>query len=75
MARTIKKKKTEQITLSRRFHVGIYARLSVDGTKARGQNDSPQARKNESIDTQIAMAEQYLKEHPEMELYDCYTDM
>lgn len=75
MARTIKKKKTEQITLSRRFHVGIYARLSVDGTKARGQNDSPQARKNESIDTQIAMAEQYLKEHPEMELYDCYTDL
>ena len=68
MARTSKKKKTERIPLSRRFHVGVYARLSVDGTKASGQKDSPQARKNESIDTQIAMAKQYLKEHPEMEL-------
>ena len=75
MARTSKKKKTERIPLSRRFHVGVYARLSVDGTKASGQKDSPQARKNESIDTQIAMAKQYLKEHPEMELYDCYTDL
>lgn len=65
MARTSKKKRMEQIPLSRRFHVGIYARLSVDGTE----------RKNESIDTQIAMAEQYLKEHPEMELYGCYTDL
>lgn len=65
MARTSKKKRTEQIPLSRRFHVGVYARLSVDGTE----------RKNESIDTQIAMAKQYLKEHPEMELYDCYTDL
>lgn len=75
MARIIKKKKTEQIPLFRRFHVGIYARLSVDGTKACGQNASQQVRKNESIDTQIAMAKQYLKEHPEMELYDCYTDL
>ncbi len=65
MARTSKKKKTERIPLSRRFHVGVYARLSVEGSE----------RKNESIDTQIAMAKQYLKEHPEMELYDCYTDL
>lgn len=65
MARTSKKKKTEQIPLSRRFHVGIYARLSVEGNE----------RKNESIDTQIAIAKQYMKEHPEMELYDCYTDL
>lgn len=65
MARTSKRKKTEQIPLSRRFHVGIYARLSVEGTE----------RKNESIETQITMAKQYLKEHPEMELYDCYTDL
>ena len=65
MARTSKKKKTGQMPLTRRFHVGIYARLSVEGTE----------RKNESIDTQIAMAKQYLKEHPEMELYDCYTDL
>ncbi|MCI8339012.1 MAG: recombinase family protein [Lachnospiraceae bacterium] len=65
MARTSKKKKTGQMPLSRRFHVGVYARLSVEGSE----------RKNESIDTQIAMAKQYLKEHPEMELYDCYTDL
>lgn len=65
MARTSKKKKTGKIPLSRRFHVGVYARLSVEGNE----------RKNESIDTQIAMAKQYLKEHPEMELYDCYTDL
>lgn len=65
MARTSKKKKSGQIPLSRHFHVGIYARLSVEGNE----------RKNESIDTQIAMAKQYLKEHPEMELYDCYTDL
>lgn len=65
MARTSKKKKTEPIPLSRRFHVGVYARLSVEGTE----------RKNESIDTQIAIARQYLKEHPEMELYDCYIDL
>lgn len=65
MARTSKKKKTEQLPLSRCFHVGVYARLSVEGTE----------RKNESIDTQITMAKQYLKEHPEMVLYDCYTDL
>lgn len=65
MARTSKKKKTGQMPLSRRFQVGVYARLSVEGSE----------RKNESIDTQIAMAKQYLKEHPEMELYDCYTDL
>lgn len=65
MARTSKKKKTQQEHPSRHFHVGIYARLSVEGTE----------RKNESIDTQIAIAKQYLREHPEMELYDCYTDL
>lgn len=75
MARTSKKKKKEKIPLSGHFHVGIYARLSVDGTKTCGQKDCPQSRKNESIDTQIAIAKQYLKEHPEMELYDCYTDL
>ena len=75
MPRISKKKKTGSVPLSRRFHVGVYARLSVDGSNACGQEDAPQARKNESIDTQIAMAKQYLKEHPEMELYDCYTDL
>ena len=75
MPRISKKKKTGSVPLSKRFHVGVYARLSVDGAKACGQEDTPQVRKNESIDTQIAMAKQYLREHPEMELYDCYTDL
>lgn len=63
------------------FHVGIYARLSVDGAKTCGQKGCRQAKtckqvwKNESIDTQIAIAKQYLEQHPEMELYDCYTDL
>lgn len=65
MARASIKKKMEEMPVSRRFRVGIYARLSVEGAE----------RKNESIDTQIAVAKQYLKEHPEMELYDCYTDL
>ena len=65
MSRTSKRENREQISRTRRFQVGIYARLSVEGTE----------RKNESIDTQIAMAKQYLKEHPEMEIYDCYTDL
>ena len=65
MARASIKKKMEERPVSRRFRVGIYARLSVEGAE----------RKNESIDTQIAVAKQYLKEHPEMELYDCYTDL
>lgn len=73
MART-SKKRVKQMSFSRRFHVGIYARISVDGAKTCGKEDLSQTQKNESIDTQIVMAKQYLKEHPEMELYDCYTD-
>lgn len=66
MARTSKKRKPEQMpAIAKRFCAGIYARLSVEIDE----------RKNESIDTQIAVARQYLKEHPEMELYDCYTDL
>lgn len=75
MPRISKKKKTGPVPLSRRFHVGVYARLSVDGSKDCGQEEALQARKNESINTQVTMAKQYLKEHPEMELYDCYTDL
>lgn len=76
MARTPKKKTAGQIPVPRRFRVGIYARLSVDGDKACGQSRGcNQTCKNESIDTQIALAKQYLNKHPEMELYDCYTDL
>lgn len=70
MARTSKKKMPGQTPPSRQFRVGIYARLSVDGSRTCNQ-----AWKNDSIDTQIALAKQYLDQHPEMELYDCYTDL
>lgn len=73
MART-SKKGMKQTPVSRRFHVGIYARVSVDGAKTYGKEKFSRSRNNESIDTQIVMAKQYLKEHQEMELYDCYTD-
>ena len=63
MPRISKKKKTGSVPLSKRFHVGVYARLSVDGAKACGQEDTPQVRKNESIDTQIAMAKQIGRAH------------
>lgn len=47
------------------YSAGIYARLSVHGDK----------RKNESIDTQIEIAKEYLKRQNNMFLYDCYTDL
>lgn len=43
----------------------IYARLSVSGDD----------RKNESIDTQIEIAKEYLGRQKDMVLYDCYTDL
>lgn len=61
----IEKKGDVVVARTLHFYVGIYARLSVDSTE----------QKNESIDTQIAIAKQYIKEHPEMELYDCYVDL
>lgn len=65
MAYISKKKKAETMPCSKYFYVGIYARISVDNSED----------KKDSIDTQIAIAKQYLEEHPEMELYDCYTDL
>ena len=75
MARTSKQKNTERGSCDRQFHEGIYARLSVDAAKACGEKDGRRARKNESIETQIAIAKQYLSEHPEMELCECYLDL
>lgn len=50
---------------SNSFQVGIYARLSVEGSDA----------KNESIHTQIELAKQYIDSHPEMKLYQIYVDL
>ena len=47
------------------WKVGIYARLSVDS------ND----RKNESIDTQIEIAKEYIGLIGDAELIECYTDL
>lgn len=73
MSRISKKKNVTWSTDSiprRVYSVGIYARLSVDGEKTCGQ-----ARKNESIETQIEIAKAYVREKKDMVLFDCYTDI
>jgi DNA invertase Pin-like site-specific DNA recombinase len=65
MARTARNRIIESPVEQRTFHVGIYARLSVEGDE----------RKNESIDTQIEIAKQFMYSHPEMTLYDIYIDL
>ena len=47
------------------YSVGIYARLSVDSDE----------RKNESIETQIAIAKAYIDGREDMVLSGCYTDI
>lgn len=65
MARISKKKNMERVVSQTIYHVGIYARLSVDN-----HNE-----KNESIETQIDIAKLYIKDKPEFELYHCYIDL
>ena len=66
MARTSKKKQTTvPVKRDKIYSVGIYARLSVDGTD----------RKNESIDNQLEMCREYVREHENMEIFDCYSDL
>lgn len=65
MARTARNRTQESPVEQKGFRVGIYARLSVE------RDD----RKNESIDTQVEIAKQYMISHPEMVLYDVYTDL
>lgn len=65
MARTARNRIEESPVEQRRYKVGIYARLSVEGTE----------RKNESIDTQIEIAKQFVSQHPEMSIYDIYIDL
>ncbi len=47
------------------WKAGIYARLSVDSNE----------RKNESIDTQIEIAKDYIGQTGDIELIECYTDL
>lgn len=53
-------KKQEEI-----WSAGIYARLSVDKNN----------QKNESIDTQIEIAKEYIRKSEDIVLVDCYTDL
>lgn len=67
--------KKKNIAAKRIYSVGIYARLSVDGEKAGGQRAYSQARKNESIETQIEIAKAFVRQQKDMVIFDCYTDI
>lgn len=47
------------------YSVAIYARLSVDSDE----------RKNESIETQIEIAREFIRHREDMAVYDIYTDL
>ncbi len=65
MARTSKKKQETGKLPGKVYSTGIYARLSVDSGE----------RKNESIETQVEIAKDFIGRQPDMELYDTYTDI
>lgn len=67
MARTSRRSKESIVSekTTTIYSVGIYARLSVDS-----HNE-----KNDSIDTQIEIAKEYLASRKDMILYDCYSDL
>lgn len=70
MARTSKKNQLALDTRGKRqppkmYSVGIYARLSVDSDE----------RKNESIETQMEIAKEFIGRQGDMILYDSYVDL
>lgn len=66
MARTSKKRQAAvPVKKEKIYSVGIYARLSVDGTD----------RKNESIDNQLELCREFVRKHEDMEIFDCYSDL
>lgn len=70
MARTSKKNRQESCVAAKRqpkkiYSVGIYARLSVDSDE----------RKNESIETQVEIAKEFIGRQDDMTIYDSYTDI
>ena len=71
MARTSKRKvrmdsgEDKQLISDKVYSVGIYARLSVDNHDG----------KETSIDSQIAMGKEYIKDQLDLKLYDCYSDL
>ena len=65
MARTSKKKQEVKKLPEKIYSTGIYARLSVDSSE----------RKNESIETQVEIAKDFIGRQDDMELYEVYTDI
>lgn len=65
MARTSKKKQETEKPPETIYSTGIYARLSTDSGE----------RKNESIETQVEIAKDFIRRQADMELYDIYTDL
>lgn len=66
MARTSKKMQAAApVKKGKIYSVGIYARLSVDGTE----------RKNESVGNQLELCREYVRKHEDMEIFDCYSDL
>ena len=66
MRRTSKKKQTSTVVKKDKIYsVGIYARLSVDGTD----------RKNESIENQLEQCREYVRTQEDLELFGCYSDL
>lgn len=65
MAGTSGKNRAVQEETKKTYSVAIYGRLSVDS-----HNE-----KNESIETQLAICEAYVKRQTDMVLFQCYTDL
>lgn len=66
MARTSKRRQqAAAVKVDKVYSVGIYARLSVDGTD----------RKNESVENQLDMCREFVRAHDDMELFGCYSDL
>lgn len=65
MARKSRKKQETGEQPEKIYSTGIYARLSVDSGE----------RKNESIETQVEIAKDFIGRQADMELYDIYMDL
>lgn len=65
MARTSKKETETGRRPAKMYSTGIYARLSVDSGE----------RKNESIETQVEIAKDFIGRQDDMRLYAVYTDL
>ena len=65
MARKSKKEQKPHEQPEKIYSTGIYARLSVDSGE----------RKNESIETQVEIAKDFIGRQTDMELYDTYADI